>query len=259
MQLHVSHVRHTWGLTRRFGGGPPADIEDGHHVDPPLNCVWFFAHGDGRTGPSPVCRPIPFVSAAVERFSRTPSKSHRAVRISIAQPPHNSPGRGHGPLRPFSRWPPCPHGSPAPAWAGRSASERTAIEHRHEPVDDVLGPGDQPVELAIHQRQIAQHVRARASCGLDHIRFHDIRHFSLTMAAVTGACDEADTRLRLRHCGINTPPRTETGSSGSSDSGGVAPLIGRRSSLRRASSACRRRAGRGSGSSRSCGTRSRSV
>ena len=46
---------------------------------------------------------------------------------------------------------------------------------------------------------------------------------------------------------------------GSSDSGGVAHLTGRRSIPARASWVCRRRAGPGSGSSRSCGTRSRSV
>ena len=52
-------------------------------------------------------------------------------------------------------------------------------------------------------------------------------------------------------------PAQEHGDVGSSDSGGVGPLSERRSSRGRASWVCRRRAGHGSGSSRSCGSRSR--
>jgi len=43
--------------------------------------------------------------------------------------------------------------------------------------------------------------KARASLGLDHIRFHDLRHFSLTMAAVTGA----STKELMRRGGHSTP------------------------------------------------------
>ena len=43
--------------------------------------------------------------------------------------------------------------------------------------------------------------KARSACGLDHIRFHDLRHFSLTMAAATGA----STREQMRRGGHSTP------------------------------------------------------
>jgi integrase len=43
--------------------------------------------------------------------------------------------------------------------------------------------------------------KARKSCGLNHIRFHDLRHFSLTMAAATGA----STKELMRRGGHSTP------------------------------------------------------
>ena len=43
--------------------------------------------------------------------------------------------------------------------------------------------------------------KARAACGLDHIRLHDLRHFSLTLAATTGA----STKELMRRGGHSTP------------------------------------------------------
>lgn len=43
--------------------------------------------------------------------------------------------------------------------------------------------------------------KARASCGLPHVRFHDLRHFSLTMAAATGA----STKELMRRGGHASP------------------------------------------------------
>jgi integrase len=42
--------------------------------------------------------------------------------------------------------------------------------------------------------------KARATCGLRHVRFHDLRHFSLTMAATTGA----STKELMRRGGHST-------------------------------------------------------
>ncbi len=41
----------------------------------------------------------------------------------------------------------------------------------------------------------------RASCGLSHVRFHDLRHFALTMAAATGAT----TKELMRRAGHASP------------------------------------------------------
>jgi integrase len=43
--------------------------------------------------------------------------------------------------------------------------------------------------------------KARAACGLNHIRSHDLRHFSLTMVAATGAT----TKELMRRGGHSTP------------------------------------------------------
>lgn len=43
--------------------------------------------------------------------------------------------------------------------------------------------------------------KARTICGLEHFRFHDLRHFSLTMAATTGA----STKELMRRGGHSTP------------------------------------------------------
>ena len=42
--------------------------------------------------------------------------------------------------------------------------------------------------------------KARTTCGLRHVRFHDLRHFSLTMAATTGA----STKELMRRGGHST-------------------------------------------------------
>jgi len=44
-------------------------------------------------------------------------------------------------------------------------------------------------------------LKARATSGLNHVRFHDLRHFSLTMAATTGAT----TKELMRRGGHSTP------------------------------------------------------